>query len=186
MAAGFASYLIGVDEHLNALTTMHALKLLNPGGKARGILWSETVKEYLIGHSYIRPATEPDPPNEANMIWNGEIPINYEGDPVCAGGRKRGECPPPNSQQASASSISSAASASSAATQTPNPTITASATQPTHTPSGPLPILTKVCSSSTLLGCQWIHFSVSQCPTNTLESLPASCHGGAASTTSCE
>jgi hypothetical protein len=117
----------------------------NPG------TFAQAMREYIQELSY--PREDPD----VFIIYNGAIPEDVNQQLVCQapanGKRQAGDIctPAPSGTTASLSKISTSRSFSTN-----------------------LPTLTKECSTSSLVGCQWIYYSATSCPTTT-QVLPASC-----------
>ena len=115
--SGLVAYFLGVPYHTNEIQQL-ALQL-DPTGE----YWSETVKHYVSSLAYPRQPVDKEFPNFNPMIYNGEIPLGQNRQPVCAApvnGKRQasGQAPvcqaTPTSAQSAASNTASAASVASA------------------------------------------------------------------------
>lgn len=79
------AYFLGVNEHSVALESEFQNRLPNKAGDiSAGALWSQVVKEYMLQFAYPRAVIQPQAPGVvANVIYNGENPLNSAGYPVC-------------------------------------------------------------------------------------------------------
>jgi hypothetical protein len=107
--SGLVAYFLGTTTHTTEITSVFATL------PQQGEYWSETVKQYVIDKAYPRPPRGSELPNFNKVIYNGEIPLAMDGQPLCAV-VKRQEFNGPSScvspASASAMSLASASSAS--------------------------------------------------------------------------
>jgi hypothetical protein len=105
MTAGLVAYFLGTDSHRAEITAIYNNL---PVDQQDGINWSLVVKQYVKDLSYIRTSSNPAVPNQANVIYNGEIPLNQQQQPVCQANPnpKRQDSPDSCESPASASALS--------------------------------------------------------------------------------
>lgn len=128
----------------------HMDKLVAKAGPSAGT-FAQAMREYIQELSY--PREDPAIP----VVYNGAIPEDANQQPVC-------QAPSNGKRQAGD-------------TCTPAPSGTTTSLSITSTSRSlftNLPTLTRECSTSSLIGCQWIYYSATTCPTTT-QGLPASC-----------
>jgi hypothetical protein len=80
--SGLVAYFLGVPYHRRNIVLTQALLLAaNPTWEV-GLAWGHAVKDYVDMWSHIRCTAVPLAGALPNTIWNGEIPLDTNGNPI--------------------------------------------------------------------------------------------------------